>query len=500
MNRRRSSSLAASPLLIGALTTLIVVVAVYLSYTANNGLPFVPTYNIKVQLPEASGLTPSNQVRIAGKRVGVVSSMKPFENPRTGRIYAIASLKLEKHIEPLPVDTKAEVLSVSAIGLKYLELEKGVSPRPLKAGHLIPVSQTTEPVDFESLFNMFDEKTRQAIKINTINFGDGLAGRGRGLNNTIAELRPLVTRAVPALHNLAAPATELRELFPSLDRVAVETAPVAETNAELFVNLDTFFAAWANVARSLEEATIGGPPSLDQAIYSLPHEATFTENAAEFMRLLRPSAKDLITVAPQLAHAFTVGAVNLNAAQALNTELAESSQALAEFGQNPVVNLGLEDFTQTLEIGNPLLAGVAPEQAECNYWTLAFRNVASLQSENVGVGTLARATFKLAPTGPNNEGFPSSAPANGPSTELAADKKTIIDNNHLHYNPYPNVSGPGQANVCEAGNENFEKGKAVIGHAASAGSNREFTTREQNLFGEPYPASTLKALGLKAKS
>ena len=72
MDRRRRNSLAGSPLLIGAVTTLIVVVAVFLSYNANNGLPFVPTYNIKVALPEASGLQPSNQVRIAGTRVGVV--------------------------------------------------------------------------------------------------------------------------------------------------------------------------------------------------------------------------------------------------------------------------------------------------------------------------------------------------------------------------------------------------------------------------------------------
>jgi MlaD protein len=496
MNRRRSSSLAASPLLIGALTTLIVVVAVYLSYTANNGLPFVPTYNIKVQLPQASGLTPSNQVRIGGKRVGVVSSMKPYENPRTGRVTAIANLKLEKKVEPLPADTKAEVLSVSSIGLKYLELEKGSSRRTIKAGHVIPVSQTTEPVDFESLFNMFDKKTRTAIKINTVNFGNGLAGRGRGLNNTIAELRPLVTNAIPVLHNLAAPATELKNLFPALDRVAAETAPVAETNAEYFVSLDTFFAAWASVARSLEEATVGGPPSLEQAIFSLPREAPFNEKATEFMHLLRPSAKDLITVAPQLAHAFTVGAVNLNAAQALNDELAESSKALAEFGQNPVVTLSLEGFTQFLDAGNPLLAGVAPEQANCNYWTLAFRNIASLESESVGIGTIARAGFKLAPTGPNNEGFPSSAPANGPSTELAANRKTIIDNNHLHFNPYPNVTGPGQANVCEAGNENYVAGQAVIGHAASSASSREFTTREQNLFGAPYSEATLKALGI----
>jgi ABC-type transporter Mla subunit MlaD len=148
MNRRRSS-IAASPLLVGAITTLIVVVAVFLSYNANNGLPFVPTYNIKVVLPNATGLQPSNQVRIAGTRVGLVGSLTPHEDPHTGRITVIASLKLEKNIEPLPANTKAVVQSVSAIGLKYLELEKGNSRQTLKAGSNIPIDQTREPVDIE---------------------------------------------------------------------------------------------------------------------------------------------------------------------------------------------------------------------------------------------------------------------------------------------------------------------------------------------------------------
>src|ERR1700674_753692 len=116
MNRRRGGSLAGSPLLIGGVTTLIVVVAVFLSYNANNGLPFVPTYNIKVELPEGSGLQPSNQVRLAGSRVGLVNSLSIRQNQATGRVSAIANLKLEKGIEPLPADTKAIVLSVSAIG------------------------------------------------------------------------------------------------------------------------------------------------------------------------------------------------------------------------------------------------------------------------------------------------------------------------------------------------------------------------------------------------
>ncbi len=495
MNRRRNTSLAGSPLLIGAVTTLIAVVAVFLSYNANNGLPFVPTYNIKVVLPEASGLQPSNQVRIGGTRVGLVSSLSPHQDPATGRVTAIANLKLEKSVERLPADTKAIVLSVSTIGLKYLELEKGSSAQTIKAGGEIPVSQSREPVDIDQLFNMFDPKTRTANQVNLNNFGDGLAGRGLGLNNTIANLRPLVNNAVPVLRNLAAPATGLRELFKALDAVASQSAPVADTQATFFSEQDTFFTAFASVARSLELATAGGPASLEQAIHSLPFEAEFTEKSTEFMRLLRPSAKALTTVAKPLGDAFAVGAVNLRAATTLNAQLALSAQALQKFAQNPVVTAGLEDFTQTLQYGNPVLAGLAPEQATCNYLTLTFRNVASLESENIGVGTLARAGLVLAPSGPNNEGYPSSAPANGPSIEHPFKSSAIIDNNHVHANPYPNVAGPGQAKLCEAGNEIYEKGKAVTGDTHSE-TNRELTGRNQSLFGQPYSATQLKNLGI----
>jgi virulence factor Mce-like protein len=498
MDRRRRNSLAGSPLLIGAITALIVVVAVFLSYNANNGLPFVPTYDINVELPQASGLQKANQVRIAGSRVGIVTGLKAHENPRTGKVTAIAELKLEKKVEPLPADTRATVLSVSAIGLKYLELEKGSSHETIKAGHTIPVSQTREPVSIEELFNMFDQKTRTAIKINTNNFGDGLAGRGLGLNNTISELRPLVTNAVPVLHNLASPQTDLRGFFKGLLRASEQAAPVAEAQASYYTDLDIFFKAFASVTPSIEAATEGGPASLEQATHSLPYEKGLVENSTEFMHLLRPSAAALKTIAKPLGHAFDVGAVNLRAATALNTRLAESSQALEQFGQNPVVTAAFEAFTQTVEVGNPLLAGLAPEQAQCNYFTLAFRNLASLEAESVGsVGTAARAGFILAPVGVNNEGFPSATYANGPSSEpLTKGSSQILDNNHLHFNPYPNVYGPGQAAVCEAGNETYQAGKAVIGNVPISAKNREFTTRKTNLFGESYPSETLTALGV----
>jgi ABC-type transporter Mla subunit MlaD len=492
MNRRRGS-LAASPLLIGAVSTLIVIVAVFLSYNANNGLPFTPTYHLKVELPDASGLQPTNEVRIGGRRVGVVASLTPSQNRATGRVTAIADLRLVKSIDPLPADTKTMVQSVSALGLKFLALEKGVSTSTLKENSTIPASQSHEPVEIEDLFNTFDKKTRTANQHNLINFGDGLAGRGLGLNDTIATLRPLVDHAIPALRNLASPKTGVRELFMALDRAAAEAAPVADQQARFYSDLDTFFTAFAGVAPSLEQTIEGGPPALEQATHSLPLEASFVNKSVEFMRLLRPSASVLRTVAQPLGHAFAEGAVNLRAATALNTRLAAALQTLQSFAQNPVVSTGLDDLSQTTQLGNPALAGLAPAQTTCNYLTLAFRNIASLFSENIGVGTVARVAPVLSPNGLNSEGFPASAPANGPSVDLPFQSTAVIDDNHVHVNPYPNVAGPGQPRECEAANEPYIKGKAVIGNVpGNVGTGHEATTRTQNLFGQTYPSATLK--------
>ena len=52
-------------------------VAVFLAYQANNGLPFVPTYQLSAQLPDADSLVKGNDVRIGGQRVGQITSITP---------------------------------------------------------------------------------------------------------------------------------------------------------------------------------------------------------------------------------------------------------------------------------------------------------------------------------------------------------------------------------------------------------------------------------------
>ncbi|HYC82896.1 MAG TPA: MCE family protein, partial [Solirubrobacterales bacterium] len=76
-NRKGIGGFASSPILVGAVTVLVIIVAVFLAYNANNGLPFVSTYDLKVRLPNADALVKGNEVRIGGNRVGTVKSLVP---------------------------------------------------------------------------------------------------------------------------------------------------------------------------------------------------------------------------------------------------------------------------------------------------------------------------------------------------------------------------------------------------------------------------------------
>src|SRR5215210_7692202 len=116
--------MAGSPVLVGALTTLVVIVAVFLSYNANKGLPFVPTYNISATLPNAAQLVAGNEVRIGGFRVGVVDNIEPRRRAN-GSTYAIIQMKLQNDVKPLPIDSQILVRSRSALGLKYVQITPG---------------------------------------------------------------------------------------------------------------------------------------------------------------------------------------------------------------------------------------------------------------------------------------------------------------------------------------------------------------------------------------
>ncbi len=201
---RLSAPALSNPVLVGAMTLLIAMVAVFLSYNANNGLPFVPTRELKVDIASGSDLVAGNEVREGGFRIGLVQELKPIQL-KSGQIAAQLTIQLEKAYGNVPVDSTASIRPRSALGLKFIDLHKGSSHRVFSDGAIMPITQTHVPVQFEDVFQAFDGKTRKAIDENLVGFGDALAGRGSALNDTIAALPSLLGHLQPVAAYLSDP-------------------------------------------------------------------------------------------------------------------------------------------------------------------------------------------------------------------------------------------------------------------------------------------------------
>ncbi len=461
-NRGGIQGVASSPVIVGAVTVLVVIVAVFLAYNANNGLPFVSTYNLKARVPNATALVKGNEVRIGGSRVGVVKSVKPVQLGH-GAIAAELDLSLDKGAEPIPANSTMIIRPKSPLGLKYLQIVPGNSAKGLAAGETIPLSAARpEPVDIDQFFDMFDQKTRTAIQRNNAGFGNAFAGRGPQINSALGSLRSFAENSQPVLRTLVAPGTDFGGFWEALENLSATVAPVAETQASMFVALDRTFEAFARVSRPfIQETIVKGPPTLDAVTADLPALRPFLHDTGRFFVALEPGARALGETSPTINAALRAGIPALNRSPALFAQLPPTAEALLDFQGEPGVFNGLDLLIDTNEVLNPAIKFIAPAQTTCNYLSLVFRNLADAFSESNGNGNWLGAITFEPPSGPNAESAPSSAPANGPESR-----------NHLHFNPYPKT---GQGGVCEAGNEQYAGGQTVIGHAAKLWGT---TTRE----------------------
>lgn len=456
--RRGGTALAGSPVLVGAVTVLVTIVAVFLAYNANEGLPFVPTYSLTAEVPNSAGLVVGNEARIGGSRVGVVSDISTRRR-EDGTAIATLRLELETHVKPLPVDSRIAVRPRSPLGLKYVEITEGTSSEGYRENATIPLERATERrVEIDDFFNMFDTPTRVASRTNLSEIGTGFAGRGEALNRTFAGLGPLVRELEPAMRNLSSARTRFERFFPALEQAAAEVAPIADVHASLYVALDTTFEAWESVSGPLKRSISGGPPALDAAIRELPRQRPFLVESEELFRRFRPAFAALASAAPDVAAAFRAGTPALRRSPALNRRLTRAIETLRDLGEDERVPPALDRLTRTASVLRPLTSFLAPAQVTCNYLALAFRNGASALSESVAAGTMLRLVPMTLPQQAGSEAGPAAVPANGPAPppDASLTEKSLTNDSFLHANPYPNTAAPGQEKECEAGNEHYE--------------------------------------------
>ncbi|HMJ94716.1 MAG TPA: MlaD family protein [Thermoleophilaceae bacterium] len=402
MNRRRGTAgVGASPVLIGAATVLVALVAVFIAYNANAGLPFVPTYHLNAQLPSGGKLVKGNEVRVGGFRVGVVKDIKPEITTVNGerRSVAVAELNLDKKIEPLSKDTQFRVRPRSALGLKYIELQPGTSKATWRSGATVPVKQSSEPLEFEDLFSTFDRDTRPNVQRATDGFGNAFAGRGQSINRAIEALNPFFKALTPVMRNLSDPSTELDQFFLQMGRASAQVAPVARTQALLFTDMADTFAAISANPRALQDTIEKGAPTMDVSIHSFRVQRPFLEDFTDLSARLRPAAAQLPRSLPAINSAFEVGTPVLPRTVELNDNLEKAFNEANDLFENPNTLLALKDITTAVTVSRPALEYIAPYQTVCSYFNYFMHPLGEMQSVvqtgATGGGTVLNQNMKL---------------------------------------------------------------------------------------------------------
>jgi virulence factor Mce-like protein len=411
--RRTAQSAFANPVLIGAVTLLVTLVAVFLAYNANQGLPFVPTRELKVDIANAVQLVPGNEVREGGYQIGLLSDMRPVRFPN-GQVGAQLTLQLNKKNGDVPVDSHVSIRPLSLLGLKYIDLTKGQSKKIIADGGTLPIGRTDVPVQIDDITNMFNDKTRVAIQQDLTGYGDVLAGRGSALNDTLSSLPSLLQYLQPVAHYLSQPSTGLVRFFNALNEFMGAVAPVAQTNVNLFRDMATTFRAISSDPNALEQTIARSPSTLEVSTNSLRIQQPFLDDLTTFGRFMTPATASLNRALPALNPALEAGARTLVRTPALNAKLQELMRALKALAQAPETNIGVNALVDTEQTLNPMIRYLGPFQTVCDYWNYWWTYLGEHISEQTQYGFAQRVLLNFADPQPNSIGQQGATqPANG---------------------------------------------------------------------------------------
>jgi virulence factor Mce-like protein len=428
---------APSDLLLGAVAILVAAVAVFVSYNANNGLPFVATYRVSVALPDAAELTKGDDVRIGGDRVGEVLAVKAMTVAGHGHPYARVDLALDARTRHLPVDTQVQVRPASILGAKYVAIAPGRSARTVPDRGTLPLSQARPVVEINDFLGTFGAATRAAIQGTLAGLGDGFAGRGSALNASIGSTAILLGPLTDVARVLASAHTDLGGFVRGAGATAGALAPVAATLGALVDDLDTTFGAVDAAGPALGATIDQLPPTETQGTTTLHDVLPVLADATALTRGLRAGTALLPTAARRLDAAVRTATAVLRPAAGVprvGAALTDTLQRLA--AQTGPLAGDLRQLTPTVTSLGASLTLLTPAQVVCNTAGIWARNIDSSLSQGDASGGWFRGLLML-----NDPGL----------------MQVPAPESNLHTNPYPNEN----ASECEAGNEPYLPGRQI---------------------------------------
>jgi virulence factor Mce-like protein len=427
----------APPLLVGSILMIFATIGLFLSYNASRGLPYVPTYQIKAEVPDAAELVPGgSEVRLGGARIGLVDNVRAMP-PRRGKpAFAQITLKLDKAQEGLPVDTRIQVRPRSVLGSKYVDVRPGRSRRVIPAGGVLPLSHAEPIVEFDEAFDIFDDETSRGLRGTIDALGDGVTGRAGDLGETLYETRRALPPLQRVLRRVVAPDTDLRGFIRGGAR-AGEAFAAAAPHLGGFVDGAAGTAAALDAAgRALPDTIAAFPPAEATSTRALRHVAPVLDDASVLARALRPGTRALPRATRELAGAVSEGTPVLGRTPPFADRLGTALRVLGRVAADPAAAGSLRQLIATVRSLGVTLKTLEPAQTSCNVGGLWARNLGGAFSGANSLGHFLNGQLVTDPV----QVFPSSA-----------------DTPDLHVNPTPNED----ATECEAGNEPYLPGRQL---------------------------------------
>lgn len=441
--------------LLGAVVLLLAGVILYVSYTANDGLPLQSTRTVVIEVPNADRLAKRDAVRIGGIRVGQVRDVEPAP-PRPGRPpSARITLALDPDAGPLPVDTRVKVRPASILGASYVDVRPGRSGEVVPEGGVLPLERATPTVQATELFDVFDRSTARAMRRGIDGLASATAARGPDLNATIGSFASLLGPLSRVSRVLAAPETRLGGFVRAAATFSSTLEPVAAELAGATTGAARTFGALAAERRALGATIDAAPGALADVRAAMRATGPALDELATASAELRRATTTLPRAVRRLDGVLVAGLPALRRVPAAGRELDPALRAIDRASGRPstsgVLRRGREAL---LELGS-ILEVVTPAQVHCNAGSIWAQNFSA------GFGGL---------------GF-----ADGPAIASVALSHLGAQGEFLqNATPSPNVGINNVPNVgeqeCEAGNEPYD-GRQSIGNPAGLQSRSTLVTR-----------------------
>jgi phospholipid/cholesterol/gamma-HCH transport system substrate-binding protein len=356
--------------MLGAVVVLAVAGAVLVAWNANRGLPFQQTTEVTVDIPSASRLIPTDEVRIAGVRVGEVKSLSAVKGTNGRPPYARVKLALSPSVGRLPADTHVSVQPASILGEQYVQLVPGRSRLEISQGRTLPLANAHPTVDLSDLLGIFDRATARDIQTTVTSLGDGLAGRGTSLNESIGALARLLPSLETVSDAAGSPSARLGRLVDSYERFINGLAPASRQLAGVMHNGAVTFGALERQHRSLGASIDDASPAERATTVALTALSRPLAGLAGLLTELRDPAGEIPPAARAATAAVSAGVRPLREIPVLADRLGGMLAALGTLSRDRATGGSLRKLSDLAAQALLTLDVLTPAQVQCNVISL----------------------------------------------------------------------------------------------------------------------------------